>query len=67
MFTEKDGIRARFNNLSLNFGELRPEDKTKSIKLYVTALDNNGLESEPSEEIGSSPFNKYYITAKKYF
>ncbi|MFA4829644.1 MAG: PEGA domain-containing protein [Thermodesulfovibrionales bacterium] len=36
---------------SLNFGELRPEDKTKSIKLYVTALDNNGLESEPSEEI----------------
>jgi len=34
-----------------NSCEIRLEDKTKSIKLYVTAVDKDGLESEPSEEI----------------
>ncbi len=34
-----------------NSCEIKLEEKTKSVKLYVTAIDKDGLESEPSEEI----------------
>jgi fibronectin type 3 domain-containing protein len=34
-----------------NLCEIRMEEKMKSIKLYITAMDEDGLESEPSEEI----------------
>lgn len=36
---------------NLNSFEMQPEDKAKSITLYITAVDKDGLESEPSEEI----------------
>jgi fibronectin type 3 domain-containing protein len=34
-----------------NLYESQPEEKIKSITLYITAIDKDGLESEPSEEI----------------
>ena len=34
-----------------NLCEIKMEEKIKSIKLYITAIDKDGLESGPSEEI----------------
>jgi hypothetical protein len=42
---------ALVTSVDRNFFETKLEEKTKSITLYITAVDKDGLESEPSEEI----------------